>query len=89
MDKWVNDDYMWTRRAAITHQLSFREYVDEERMFVYCLARCHEEEFFIRKAIGWALRQYAREEPGRVRAFCAANKKKLSDLSYNEAMKHL
>ncbi|MBT8492276.1 MAG: DNA alkylation repair protein [Deltaproteobacteria bacterium] len=48
-----------------------------------------ESEFFIRKAIGLALREYANTEPERVRRFLVTNRKGLSGLSYREAGKHL
>jgi len=80
---------MWLRRAAIIHQLSYKEEADEALLFEFCLRRCHEEEFFIRKAIGWALRQHARVAPTAVRKFTKENKDKLSKLSFQQAMKHL
>jgi 3-methyladenine DNA glycosylase AlkD len=48
-----------------------------------------EKEFFIRKAIGWALREYARTDPAGVAAFARANRHRLSGLSYREATKHI
>ena len=54
----------------------------------YCEQCCSEEEFFIRKAIGWALRQYHRTNPKDVVAFVRANEHKLSTLSVREALKH-
>ena len=58
-------------------------------LFEACAVRAHEQEFFIRKAIGWALRQYARTAPDAVRAFVAKQGDRLSGLSKREAMKHL
>ncbi len=49
----------------------------------------HEREFFIRKAIGWALRDYARTDPDAVVAFVTEHRDGLSGLSYREATKHL
>ena len=49
----------------------------------------HEKEFFIRKAIGWSLRQYAHTNPGAIQAFIETEKNSLSPLSYREAAKHL
>lgn len=57
-------------------------------VFRYCLQAADEEEFFIRKAIGWALRQYYRIDPEAVREFVLKNKNKLSQLSVKEALKH-
>jgi len=89
MDEWIQDDHMWIRRTAIIHQLNYKTETDTKRLFAYAEARMHEEEFFIRKAIGWALRQYARVDPKQVREFTKKNKSSLSTLSYREAMKHL
>jgi 3-methyladenine DNA glycosylase AlkD len=58
-------------------------------LFGYCLLRADEAEFFIRKAIGWALREYAKTDPDAVREFLAAHGDELSPLSYREAAKHL
>ena len=62
---------------------------DEPRLFRYCLARAHEREFFIRKAIGWALREYAKTDPDAVRRFVLDNREVWSGLTYREATKHL
>jgi 3-methyladenine DNA glycosylase AlkD len=89
LDRWIDDDELWLRRSAIISQIHLRERTDAAQLFDHCLRRAHEREFFIRKAIGWALRQYARVAPDEVRAFCTANRDALSVLSYREAMKHL
>ncbi len=89
MDEWIRSDNLWVARAAILHQLRFREHTDEKRLFAYCDARAHERDFFYRKAIGWALRQYARIEPDAVRRYCADRSEVLSPLSFKEATKHL
>jgi 3-methyladenine DNA glycosylase AlkD len=89
LDDWIDDDDLWLRRSAIISQLDLRGRTDADQLFAYCLRRAHEREFFIRKAIGWALRQYARVAPDEVRAFCDANRTTLSPLSHREAMKHL
>ena len=89
VDEWIEDDNMWLRRSAILHQLHFKEKTDEHRLFRYCLSRGHEEEFFIRKAIGWSLRQYARSSPEAVRKFVKENEGTLSQLSVKEAMKNI
>ena len=86
MDRWISDNDMWVRRAAILCQLPFRERADEARLFRYCAERAHERELFIRKAIGWALRQHARVAPEAVRRFVLSHN--LSPLSAREAFKH-
>ncbi|WP_205862608.1 DNA alkylation repair protein [Planosporangium thailandense] len=89
MDAWVRDENLWLARTAILHQLRYRERTDAERLFRYCLARAAHGDFFIRKAIGWALREYARIDPDRVRAFVRAHERVLSPLSVREALKHI
>ncbi len=66
MDDWVRSDDIWVARTAILHQLTYRDDTDGDRLFVYCRLRAGDSEFFIRKAIGWALRTYAAHEPDRV-----------------------
>lgn len=89
MDRWIEGDDLWLARTAILHQLGYKEATDGERLFRYCSMRAEESEFFLRKAIGWALRQYARTEPDAVRRFVADNEDRLSGLSKREALKHL
>ena len=89
MEKWINHENMWLRRTAILHQLSYKEKTDEEMLFRLCSARAEEEEFFIRKAIGWALRQYSWTSSSSVKKYLVKNKKQLSNLSFKEAAKHL
>ena len=89
MDRWIDSDNMWLARTAIIHQLSYKADTDADRLFSYAESRAEDPEFFIRKAIGWALRQYARQEPDQVRSFVAANEDRLSGLTKREALKHL
>ncbi|HEY8026782.1 MAG TPA: DNA alkylation repair protein [Burkholderiaceae bacterium] len=89
MDHWIVEDGFWLRRVAILHQLAWKQDTEERRLFQYCLQCAPEQEFFIRKAIGWALRQYARTAPDAVRRFVDKNRSKLSGLSVREATKHL
>jgi 3-methyladenine DNA glycosylase AlkD len=89
VEQWIDDPDMWVRRAAILCQLGFKERTDARRLFAFCLRRAGEREFFIRKAIGWALRQYARTEPGAVRRFLDEHGGELAPLSVREASKHL
>ena len=89
MDQWIDDPDMWIRRSAIICQLTLKERTDQERLFDYCRSRCHESEFFIRKAIGWALRQHSYIAPQAVKGFLLANRERLSGLSYREGAKRL
>ena len=88
MDQAIGHQNMWVRRVAILHQLGWRDKTDEALLFSYSLQRAHEKEFFIQKAIGWALRDYARHNPLAVREFTTAEKARLAPLSYREANKH-
>jgi 3-methyladenine DNA glycosylase AlkD len=87
MDAWSTDPDMWIRRCAIIHQLSYRDRTDVERLFEYCTANASDKEFFIRKAIGWALRQYARTDARAVVRYVKSHPE-LSNLSKREALKH-
>lgn len=89
MDAALKHDNFWMRRIALLHQLGWRGKTDEMRLFRYSLALGHENEFFIQKAIGWALRDYARHAPHNVAQFINENKTTLSKLSIREASKHL
>lgn len=89
MDVWSADENMWLVRTAILHQLHHGTATDTDRLFEYCAQQAGHPDFFVRKAIGWALRQYARTDPGAVRGFVAAYRDRLSPLSVREAMKHL
>ncbi len=89
MDALIDAPDFWLRRIALLHQLDRKEKTDTARLFDYCLRCADEREFFIRKAIGWALRQYARTDPLAVRDFLDAHRERLSGLSFREAAKHL
>lgn len=89
MDVWVLDDDLWVARTAMLHQLMWKDDTDPDRLFRYAESQSGHPDFFMRKAIGWALRQYARIDPDAVRAFVAAHDQELSGLSKREALKHL
>jgi len=89
MDAWAIDDHPWLVRTAILHQLTFRSGTDADRLFGYCAAQAGHPDFFIRKAIGWALREYSKTDAAAVRAFVDAHRGQLSGLSIREALKHL
>jgi len=88
MDGALRHADFWLRRIAMLHQLGWRGDTDAGWLFDAALALAHEDEFFIRKAIGWALRDYARHAPEAVTAFAGAHRRQLSPLSYREALKH-
>lgn len=89
MNKWIRDPDMWIRRTAILSQNRHKSETNEAMLFEHCLDRAHEKEFFIRKAIGWALREYSYAAPQSVRKFLDKNKDKLSPLSLKEGAKQL
>ncbi|MEP7105979.1 MAG: DNA alkylation repair protein [Chloroflexota bacterium] len=84
MDRWIESEDIWLARTAILHQERWKLGTGPERLFAYCGRRAGEREFFIRKAIGWALRSYPAVAPEAVRDFVAANPG-LSGLSRREA----
>jgi 3-methyladenine DNA glycosylase AlkD len=89
MDAALEHPDFWVRRVALLHQLGWRDATDTERLLRYALTLAHEKEFFIRKAIGWALRDYARHDTDCVRQFLLVHQEQLSGLSYREAGKHI
>jgi 3-methyladenine DNA glycosylase AlkD len=89
IERWIDDEDMWIRRTAILAHLKHKRDTDAAQLFRHCLKRADETEFFIRKAIGWALREYSKTDPRAVRAFLTKNRKQLSNLSYTEGSKHL
>jgi 3-methyladenine DNA glycosylase AlkD len=88
MDEWIDDEDHWLARTAIIHQLHAKEHTDTARLFGYCDRRAGDREFFIRKAIGWALREYSKTDAAAVRQFVGAHPE-LSPLSAREALKWL
>ncbi|MFD4901801.1 DNA alkylation repair protein [Streptomyces sp. NPDC058411] len=89
MDRWIEDDSVWIARTALLHQLRYKERTDAERLFRYCLLRADHPDFFLRKAIGWALREYAKTDPEAVRGFVDGARDRLSPLSVREALKNI
>jgi 3-methyladenine DNA glycosylase AlkD len=70
-------------------QLKWKKQTDTDRLFAYCCQLMHERDFFIRKAIGWALRQYSKTDPKAVKQFIQNNQHKLSPLSIKEGSKYV
>jgi 3-methyladenine DNA glycosylase AlkD len=89
IDTWIHDEDMWLRRAAIICQVGLKQKTDADRLFRFCRERSFEKEFFIRKAIGWSLREYAKTDPGAVAHFVRRHRDDLSGLSFREATKHI
>ena len=86
---WIDSPDLWLRRAAILCQLGLKDRTDVALLADAITPAMGEREFFLRKGIGWALREYARTDPEWVRRFVAAHETELSPLSRREALKHL
>ena len=89
MDQWLLDKDFWVRRSAMIHQLGWRMETDKNRLSRYALKLASENEFFIRKAIGWAFRDYAKWNPEYVNNFFKQNAGQFSGLTVREATKNL
>lgn len=89
MDRWLKDPDYWVRRSAMIHQLGWRLETDTDRLSYYALTLSSETEFFIRKAIGWAFRDYAKWDPEFVRKFFNKNSQLFSNLTIREATKNI
>ncbi|HEX6871271.1 MAG TPA: DNA alkylation repair protein [Micromonosporaceae bacterium] len=87
MDEWAASENLWLARTALLHQLTFAAGTDQARLFGYCGQLAGHRDFFIRKAIGWALRQYAKTDPDAVRRYVLAHRASLSALSVREALR--
>jgi 3-methyladenine DNA glycosylase AlkD len=88
-DAWLTDPDRWLVRTAILHQLTFKEATDTSRLFRYCTSQSSHPDFFVRKAIGWALREYAKTDPAAVRMFVGTHQSRLAASSVREALKNL
>ncbi|MBK8727643.1 MAG: DNA alkylation repair protein [Holophagaceae bacterium] len=85
MERWICDECLWIRRAALlSHCQKRRERTDEAQLFEHCLRLAPEKDFFIRKAIGWALREHGKTRPEAVRVFLETHRSKFSGLSIRE-----
>jgi 3-methyladenine DNA glycosylase AlkD len=89
MRRWSKDQDMWKRRAAILCQLGFKRETDLKLLYDCLEPNLSHKDFFIRKAIGWSLRQYAWTDPKEVRRYVEANRDRLSPLSVREALKNI
>jgi len=78
---------MWLNRSAILFQLGYKQKTNADFLFSECLKQSQSKEFFIQKAIGWALREYAKSNPEIVRQF--VENSNLKPLSTKEALKNI
>ena len=88
MRAWSTSPNMWKRRTSILCQLGFKDAIDLELLHACIAPSIESKEFFLRKAIGWALRQHARVDPAEVARYVTAHPE-LSGLSKREALKHV
>ncbi len=86
---WSKCDNIWKRRSSILCQLRFKDQTDLQLLYACVAPSLPSREFFLQKAIGWALRQYARTNPNEIRRYVQLNQSRLSALSRREALKHL
>ena len=89
VDGYATHADLWLRRVAILHQLNYAGETDRARLDAILAANLDHPDFFIRKAMGWALRQFARHDANWVRSWLQAHADRVSGLTRREAMKHL
>lgn len=86
---WSRDEDVWKRRSAILCQLPFKAKTDLELLYACIEPSLGRKEFFLRKAIGWALRAYAWTDPAEISRYVRDNERLLSPLSVREALKNV
>jgi 3-methyladenine DNA glycosylase AlkD len=86
-EKWMDSGNMWLQRTCVLFQLKYKKQTDTKLLDSFISRLNHSKEFFIRKAIGWALREYSKTDPEFVIAYVASHQ--LSGLSHREALKWL
>ena len=87
--QWAVSDDIWIRRSAILAQLGFKQDTDLDLLYTCIEPSLGRPEFFLRKAIGWALRQHAWTDPAEVIRYVKMNEQRLSNLSKREALKNV
>lgn len=86
---WSHHANIWLRRSAIICQLKAKAGIDLDLLYAAIAPSLGSKEFFLRKAIGWALRQHAKTDPDEVRRYVRENGGRLSNLSKREALKNI
>jgi 3-methyladenine DNA glycosylase AlkD len=89
MRAWSTSDDLWKRRTSIICQLRFKEQTDVELLYACIEPSLPSKEFFLRKAIGWALREYAKHDAREITRYVNKNRARLSGLSVREALKNV
>ncbi len=86
---WSQEENIWVQRIAILYQLRFKEKTNTTQLVQILLNCVGTNEFFINKAIGWALREYSKTNPDWVRDFLEKYREQMANLSIREASKYL
>ena len=87
INQWSVDDNFWLKRTSILFQLKYKDQTNEALLYDYIVKNADSKEFFIQKAIGWALREYSKTNPVSVKEFIRDNQ--LAPLSIREESKYL
>jgi 3-methyladenine DNA glycosylase AlkD len=87
--RWAESDDIWKRRSAILAQLTFKNDTDRRLLYDCIRPSLGAGEFFLRKGIGWALREYAKTDAAEVLRYVRQHESQLSALTKREALKHV
>ena len=87
--RWKRARNFWLQRSSLLYQKAWKKDTDRERLAGYILQVSDSKEFFVQKAIGWALREYAKTDPAWVGKFVKAHQEALPALAKREALKHI
>ncbi len=87
IEGWAFGDNLWLRRTAILFQLKYKSQTDDKLLYRYINQNKNSKEFFIQKAIGWAIKEYSKTNPESVQQYISENK--LAILSLREGSKYL
>jgi len=87
IQRWMSSGNFWLQRICLIFQLGYKDKTDRDLLADVIIQLVDSKEFFLQKAIGWALRQFARHDPDWVRNFVA--EQPLAPLSKREALKHI
>jgi len=87
IERFSNSENMWLNRSALLFQLGYKQKTNADILFSECIKHSNSNEFFIQKAIGWALREYGKTNPGAIKTF--VNQTQLKRLSEKEALKNI
>ncbi|MBR9999918.1 MAG: DNA alkylation repair protein [Cyclobacteriaceae bacterium] len=86
-DRWIRSENIWLQRSCLLFQLKYKRQTDTALLSSFIMPLAHRKDFFIAKAIGWALREYSKTDPGWVLDF--VNGQSLQPLSRKEALKRI